>query len=314
MVKNMTREIIIASVQLPAFPKGETDGEKKEFNFKAAEYWLEQAARQGAGIACLGEEFNVHGIELSPENFETQVTGDFESVIRRLGAVAKRNRMYIIAPIYTLLAGVRRNLGMLIDRSGEYIGGYLKVHCIENERAYGVVPGNEWPTFKLDFGCIGIQICHDNSFPESARCLTLNGAEIIFWPHVMGGWGGEFMDILLRAPAIHNGIFFVPACYGCDPGMAWRNGEMLLGRSSIIGPDAIIHADAGRYTGIACAKIDLDQPRIAHDFTRHGEWVWRNDMLRDRRPETYTSILRQNDPLEPLPGSSLKKQDEEFDA
>jgi predicted amidohydrolase len=303
----MTREIKIASVQLPAFPKGETDSERKGYNFQMAEYWLDQAGQQGAGIACVGEEFNVHGIDLSYENFQEQVAGDFEAVIHRLGAVARRHRMYIIAPIYGIVSGVRRNIAMLLDRSGDYLGGYLKVHCIENERAYGVVPGDEWPTFNLDFGCMGIEICHDNSFPESARCLALNGAEVVFWPHVMGGWGGEFMDILLRAPAIHNGIYFVPACYGCDPGMAWRNGEMLLGRSSVIGPDAIIHADAGRYTGIALAKVDLDQPRVAHEFTRHGEWIWKNDMLMDRRPDTYGPLGRPKPEITPVPGSALTR-------
>ncbi len=131
----MTREIVIASVQLPAFPKGETDAGKKEYNFQMAEYWLDQAGQQGAGIACVGEEFNVHGIDLSYDNFQEQVAGDFEAVIHRLGAVARRRRMYIIAPIYGTVSGVRRNIAILLDRSGDTLGGYLKVHCIENERA-----------------------------------------------------------------------------------------------------------------------------------------------------------------------------------
>ena len=301
----MTREISIASVQLPAFPKGNTDADKKESNFQAAEFWLDQAGKMGADIACVGEIFNVHGIELTHDNYPAQVAGDFEAVIQRLGRVASQHHMYIIAPVYEILEGVRRNIAMLLDRSGNYVGGYMKVHCIETERELGVVPGNDWPTYQLDFGCVGIETCHDNSFPESARCLTLNGAEVIFWPHVMGGWGGEFMDILLRAPAIHNGIYFVPACYGCDPGMAWRTGEMLLGRSSIIGPDATIVADAGRYTGIALARVDLDQPRIAHEFTRHGEYVWKNDMLMDRRPDSYGPLTRSEAHIEPVPGSAL---------
>lgn len=301
----MTRKITIASVQLPAFPKGANDAEMKESNFSAAEHWLDQAGQMGADIACLGEMFNVHGLEMTFASFPSQVDGDFKAVLRRLGPIARRHNMYIIAPILEIVDGVRRNVAMLLDRSGSYLGGYFKVHCIENERDLGIIPGDEWPTFNLDFGCIGIQICHDNSFPESARCLTLNGAEVVFWPHIMSGWGGEFMDILLRAPAIHNGIIFVPSCYGCDPGMAWRNGEMLLGRSSIIGPDAIIIADAGRYTGIALAQVDLDQPRVAHEFTRHGEYVWKNDMLRDRRPDTYGPLTRPAAPLEPIPGSDL---------
>jgi predicted amidohydrolase len=301
----MPREISIASVQLPAFPKGNTDADKKQSNFQAAEYWLDQAGQMGADIACMGEAFNVHGIEMTHDNFPAQVAGDFEAVIHRLGRVASQHHMYIIAPIYGIVDGVRRNIALLLDRSGNYVGGYLKVHCIETERELGVVPGNDWPTYALDFGRVGIETCHDNSFPESARCLTLNGAEVIFWPHVMSGWGDEFMDILLRAPAIHNGIYFVPACYGCDPGTAWRAGEMLLGRSSIIGPDATVVADAGHYTGIALARVNLDQPRIAHEFTRHGEYVWKNDMLMDRRPDSYGPLTRAAATVEPIPGSTL---------
>jgi predicted amidohydrolase len=307
----MTREILIASVQLPSFPKGSTDAEKKESNFQAAETWLDKAGQAGADIACMGEIFNVHGLQLTYENFPAQVAGDFDAVIHRLGPIARRHNMYVIAPVYEIVDGVRRNIAMLLDRTGSYLGGYLKVHCIENERDLGVVPGDDWPTFQLDFGRIGIEICHDNSFPESARCLAMNGAEVIFWPHVMGGWGDVFMDILLRAPAIHNGVYFVPSCYGCDPGMAWQTGVMLLGRSGIIGPDATIVADAGHYTGIAQARVDLDQPRLAHMFTRNGEYVFRNDMLMDRRPETYGPLTRPTGPVEPIPASALARPEPE---
>jgi predicted amidohydrolase len=99
------------------------------------------------------------------------------------------------------------------------------------------------------------------------------------------------MDILLRSPAVHNGIHFVPVCFGCPPGKAWRPG-MLIGRSSVIGPDATIHADAGRHPGIALATIDLAAPRIAHWFTRADDWVWKVDMLNDRRPDAYEPLTR----------------------
>jgi predicted amidohydrolase len=197
-------------------------------------------------------------------------------------------------PAAVLLDGTPRNAALLLNRSGALDGVFCKVHCTEMERALGIVPGGEWATFPLDFGRVGIQICHDNSFPESARCLALGGAEIVFWAHTMSGWGDEFMDVLARAPAIHNGIYHVPVCFGVASGAAWRPG-MLIGRSSIIAPDGMILADAGREVGIALARVDLDAPRIAHDFTRSGEHVWRDDMLRDRRPDTYSPITRKRD-------------------
>ena len=123
----MTRPITIASVQLPAFPKGASDAEMKESNFQAAEHWLEQAGQLGADIACLGEMFNIHGLEMSHASYPAQVAGDFEAVLQRLGPVARRHKMYIIAPILEVVDGVRRNVAMLLDRSGSYLGGYFKV-------------------------------------------------------------------------------------------------------------------------------------------------------------------------------------------
>lgn len=303
----MNPKVSIAAVQLPAsFQPGQTNAEKREQNLCAAEVWLSCASEQGADIACIGETFNTLGLTLSAETLRAEIADASDEVTARLGAVAKRCGIYIIAPVMALRDNMPRNVALVFGRDGNVIGEYCKVHCIENETQLGIVPGDQWPTFKLDFGTIGIQICHDNSFPESARCLTLNGAEIIFWPHVMSGWGGEFMDILLRSPAIHNGIYHVPVCFGCDPDRAWRPG-MLIGRSSIIAPDATILADAGRYPGIALTTIDLSRPRLATTFTRDGDWVWRTDMRNDRRPETYAPLTRPHTPTPPEPAASQKE-------
>ena len=288
----MSRLLTIAAVQLPVPPRG-TAGKaaRQTANFATAEAWLKQAGRQGADIACLGETFNVLGLRLTRKTALPLVRGSLKRALARFAPIARRHRMAVIAPILAVLDGKLRNLAVVIDRSGKPVGHYAKVHCTEGERAYGVLPGEAWPTFSVAGARIGIQICHDNSFPESARCLALNGAEIVFWPHVMSGWGGEFMDILLRSPAIHNGIHHVPVCFGCPAGTAWRPG-MLIGRSSVIGPDATILADAGRRPGIALARIDLDAPRMAHSFTRDGDYVWRTDMENDRRPDTYAPLIR----------------------
>lgn len=300
----MTREVTIAAVQLPALRKGTADVEKVAESFHLAEYWIDQAGQRGADIASVGEIFNIIGLDPTRENLPLQVADAVEQTLARLGAIARRHNLYVIAPIVGLIDNVPRNVALLLDRDGKHIGSYLKVHCIENERNLGIEPGDTWPVFELDFGTIGIQICHDNSFPESARCLTLNGAEVIFWPHVMGGWGGEFIDILLRAPAIHNGVYHVPVCYGSTSDRAWRPG-MMIGRSSIIAPDATIVADAGRYVGMALARIDLDRPRIATDFTRSGDYVWSIDMRNDRRPDTYAPLVRAHTSLDPVPADSL---------
>jgi predicted amidohydrolase len=303
----MTRHVTIAAVQLPATSSGANNLARQTHNFDTAGQWLTQAGESGADIACLGETFNIMGLKLTPESTAATVGDARARAVKHFAPIARRFGMAIIAPVMTGVDGQVRNIALVLDRGGEYIGHYTKVHCIENEKALGVIPGDDWPVFDLDFGRIGIQICHDNSFPESARCLTMNGAEVIFWPHVMGGWGGEFMDILLRSPAIHNGIYHVPVCFGCPPDRAWQPG-MLIGRSSIIGPDAMITADAGRYPGIALARIDLDAPRVATSFTRDGDYVWQVDMFNDRRPETYEPLVRPVTKQPPISAADMARR------
>ena len=286
----MAREITIAAVQLPSDPPGSSNAEMRAANFRAAVAGTEEAGQRDVDVACLGESFNTMGITVTRENLVAEIDGAVELAIELLGPVARLHNMVVIAPVSGLLDGVARNAALVIDRTGKLVGAYCKVHPTRAECALGIVPGGRWPVFDLGFGGFGIQICHDNSFSESARCLALKGAEIIFWPHVMSGWGDELMSVMLRAPALYNGVVHVPVCYGGRPDQAWRPG-MLIGHSSIIAPDGISLADAGRYPGLAVARVDLDRPRLAHSFTREGDHPWRDEMLADRRPELYEPIV-----------------------
>ena len=300
----MKRPLTIAAVQLPSAAPGKTNAARQRANFELAETWLNAAGKQGADIACIGETFNVLGCKLTRRNTPPLIRRASAEAIRRFAPIARRHKMAIIAPVLALEDGIVRNIALVLDARGQLLGGYRKVHTIENEEAYGTVPGDAWPVFKVAGAKIGIQICHDNSFLESARCLTLNGAEIIFWPHVMSGWGDEFRDVLLRGPAIYNGVHHVPVCFGCPQGKAWMPG-MLLGRSSIIRPDGTFVADAGRHPGIALATIDLAAPRVATQFTRPGDWVWKTDMLNDRRPDTYAPFTRPHQQVKPVRADRL---------
>jgi predicted amidohydrolase len=302
----MKRPLTLAAVQLPSSAPGKSNAARQRANFALAETWLNAAGQRGADIACIGETFNILGAKLTRRNVPALVRRALAETTRRFAPIARRHRMAIIAPVLAFVDGKVRNVAVVFDSKGRVVGQYHKVHCTEAERAYGVVPGDTWPVFKLAGANVGIQICHDTSFPESARCLTMNGAEIIFWPHVMSGWGGEFMDILLRAPAIHNGVHFAPVCFGCPPEKSWMPG-MMLGRSSIIAPDATILADAGHHPGIALATIDLAAPRVAQCFTRDGDWVWKIDMQNDRRPDTYAPLSRPVKRQKPVAAAKLNR-------
>jgi beta-ureidopropionase len=285
----VARPVTISAVQLPSYREGETDAEKRESNIAKACEMLEQAGRRGSDIACLGETFTVMGIQIDERNLREKLEPVPGEVGERAGEIARRHSMYVIAPVWGLVDDTPRNVALIIDREGEICGMYFKVHPTDIELDYGIIAGDDWPVFELDFGRIGVHICHDNSFPEGARCLALNGAEIIFWPHVQSAWGGMAWDITLRSRAIDNGVYHVSACYGVEGNRAWRPG-MLVGRSGIVRPDGLIAAEAGRYADIATATVDLDLPRIVHGFARGGEHYYWIAAQVNRRPDSYGAI------------------------
>jgi predicted amidohydrolase len=70
---------------------------------------------------------------------------------------------------------------------GELVGTYRKVHLYWPEERLGISPGDSFPVFHTDLGKVGIMMCYDSWFPEMARILGLNGAEIILFPNA--GYG-----------------------------------------------------------------------------------------------------------------------------
>ncbi len=290
MGKNMSRKVIISTVQLPtpSYSKNVSVKRMREENLKAACSWLEVAGKRMSDIVSLGETFTTIG---APGKYDYQELAEKVpgQTVDRCSMIARKYKMNIIAPILGLCERRLRNVALVIDRKGKLMGEYYKVHCTMGERKNGVVPGDEFKVFDMDFGRIGVMICHDNSFPESARVLALKGAEVIFWPHVQGGWGEVAWEAVLRSRAIDNSVHLVSSAYGVPDDRAWRPG-MITGRSGIVAPDGLIIAEMGRKIGVVTAEVDLDKPRIAHCFTMEGEHEFKKDMLRDRRPDTYRVI------------------------
>lgn len=285
----MGRLVSIAAIQLPAWSEGGSARERKAFHVDHIEKWLHAAGQAGADIACLGETCTTNWVGAAasdPDVVEDAFEGPTTLLARSL---ARQYRMHVVVPIAARLAGQMQNLAIVVDRTGSIAGHYAKVHPTRLEMASGIVEGNAFPVFDVDFGRIGIVICHDLTFPEATRVLGLEGAEVIFWPTLWSGWGEELCYAVIKSRAIDNGAYLVPVSFGQKPGTAWQPG-MLLGRSGVIGPDGLILSNAGRYVGMAITTVDLDQPRIAHSFTWDDPYDYRSDMLADRRPAAYRLI------------------------
>jgi predicted amidohydrolase len=98
------------------------------------------------------------------------------------------------------------NTAVLIDPEGELVGLHRKVHLWSSERRY-FRPGNEFPVFRIKIGRVGIGICYDLDFPETARILALSGAQIVFFPSAYMKPYERQADVYVQSRAAENGIY-----------------------------------------------------------------------------------------------------------
>ena len=132
---------------------------------------LEWASCRKPDIVCLPEGFPGRRAEAVPG-----------PITERLGAWACEKSCYVIVPYRTLVGDRMYNSAVLLNRQGEVIGRYDKIHPTEGEIEGGICPGNaDPPVFETDFGIIGMQICFDANWPETWSQLKRKGAEVVFF-------------------------------------------------------------------------------------------------------------------------------------
>jgi predicted amidohydrolase len=206
-------------------------------------------------------------------------------MVERLGSVAARHKMYlVVCSDLTENDGATYNTAFLLGRDGKEIGRYHKV-CPTWSEAGVRKRGNSFPVFPThDLGTAGLLICYDLVVPETARCLALAGADIIFFP-TMGGAAIGDDDIgvqALRVRAAENFIWLVVAHRG--------SGAM------IISPQGKIVATAEGPDGLAIADIDPHGNREGGDALN-----WQRDMrtrlFRERNPEAFRILTDTNPPV-----------------
>ena len=151
---------------------------------------LDLALRQEPDLVCLPEAFTTVSTTAKStwELAETVPGPTTDAVSKR----AREHKCYIICPIKTKRNSRLLNSAVVIDRSGEILGVYDKVQPVTSSSDYtvfedDVTPGSEIPSFDLDFGRIGIQICFDIGFPEGWERLSQKGAKMVFWPSAYNG-------------------------------------------------------------------------------------------------------------------------------
>ena len=186
----MPRIIKSGLIQL-SLPKTEGEGtiaEIKEAMVQKHIPYIEEAGKKGVQILCFQEIFN------TPYFCPGQDKAWYESAetvpgptIERMQAYAKKYNMVIIVPVYEKeQAGVLYNTAAVIDADGTYLGKYRKNHIPHTSgfwEKFFFKPGNlGYPVFQTQYAKVGVYICYDRHFPDGARCLGLNGAEIVYNP------------------------------------------------------------------------------------------------------------------------------------
>jgi N-carbamoylputrescine amidase len=202
--------------------------------------------------------------------------------------LAKKHEMVLVVPIYEEeMTGVFYNSAGVIDADGTYLGKYRKHHIPHCDPGFWEKfyfrPGNlGYPVFDTRVGKVGVYICYDRHFPEGARCLGLNGAEIVLNPSATVAGLSEYLWKLEQpAHAVAN-QYFVGAINRPGTEGPWNIGEF-YGNSYWCDPRGQFLAEGSRNTDdIVMADMDLDVIREVRN-------TWQ--FFRDRRPETYEPIV-----------------------
>ena len=200
---------------------------------------------------------------------------------------AKKFNMVIIVPIYEVeMTGVYYNTASVIDADGKYLGKYRKNHIPQVKgfwEKFFFKPGNlGYPVFNTKYGKVGVYICYDRHFPDGARCLGLNGAEIVFNPSAtVSGLSEYIWKVEQPAHAVANG-YFVAAINRVGKEEPWNIGEF-YGSSYVVGPKGKIILEASRDKDeLLVCDLNFDEIKEIRD-------LWQ--FYRDRRPETYKELV-----------------------
>jgi predicted amidohydrolase len=164
---------------------------------------IERAVPANADLILLPEGITVVGTNKRYAEVAEPIPGPTTAT---LAAVARKRRAYIAAGIYEREGQLVYNTAVLLDREGKLVGKYRKVY-LPREEMEQLVPGNDYPVFRTDFGTVGMMICYDVFFSDPARGLATRGAEIVLLPI----WGGD--EALAKARAIENHVYLIASGY-----------------------------------------------------------------------------------------------------
>lgn len=258
-------------------------GSDKNANIAAALELIDRAAAAGARLAVLPEVWTYLGPDEGNRPHADSVPGPVTDL---LADRARRHGMYVHGGSFLETRQDEpglSNTSLVFNPDGDIIARYSKIHMfdvvLDGDAKYmesaTVTPGDEIVTVDIDGMPVGLAICYDLRFPELFRILALRVARTIILPAAFTmTTGKDHWEILIRARAIENEVFFV-ACgqWGVHPPGNW-----CYGRSMIVDPWGTVLATA--QDGVGFAQATLNDERVSAVRRQIPS-------LANRQPEAY---------------------------
>jgi predicted amidohydrolase len=237
------RKVRLASVH----HKPRTEGKTPMDNCRSYAPFIEEAAKKNADLVVLGESITIYGNGLKYADAAEPIPGPSTEYF---GKLAKKHDFYIVVGLLEKADHLIYNVAVLIGPDGKVQGKYRKTCLPRGEADGGVTPGNEYPVFDTRFGKLGMMVCYDAFFPEVARQLTINGAEVIALPV----WGCN--PALAAARATENHVWLVSSTY-TDHNSNWI-------KTAIFDHEGQMVTQATEWGQVIVAEVDLDERRHWH--------------------------------------------------
>ena len=281
-------KVIVAATQMKCTPD-------RDENIANAEGLVKKAAAKGAKIILLQELFETLYFcqTEKAEHFQLATTLKDNPAVIHFSRLAGELEVVLPISFFEKKNQAHYNTVAVIDADGRVLGIYRKTHIPDGpgyEEKFYFNPGNTgFRVWKTRYANIGIGICWDQWFPEAARSMVLQGAEILFYPTAIGSepldpqrGSMEAWQICMRGHAAAN---FVPVVASNRIGTenSGNSSVTFYGSSFIAGSTGQFLAEADRSAGTAItAELNLDD--IKADRSAWG-------FFRDRRPEMYRALM-----------------------
>lgn len=258
---------------------------------QGAEDAVRAAAEEGAQVVCLPE---LYDLPYFPREVSVELTALAEPQpspsSAALGRLAAKTGVVLVVPVFEQAApGVAFNTALIYDADGSLLGRYRKNHIPDGpgyHEKYYFTPGDGgYPVWDTACGRIGVGICWDQWFPETARAFALGGAQLVLFPTAIGsepdrpGYSSEeAWRTVMRGHAIANGFFLGAANrVGVEGDMTYYGG------SFVADPFGEVLARAGEGPDLVLADLDFDRLAELRNLLH---------FFRDRRVDTYRDLLR----------------------